>query len=167
MNANPYVIKCGVDLTIVASSFNVLLALKVAQLLESFNISVEVVNMFCLSKNSSKHVIKESVEKTKKVIFVDLAHAWNGVSNHCISEMCQAGFIFESPPIVLGCKQSFSPSSFRLSSDYYLNCSDIGDAVADLIGLSKSTRRVLLEGCARIDDATPIDQPSLSFNGPF
>lgn len=162
----PYIVRAGNDITIVASSFNVLLSLKVAEYASWLGISVEVINLFCINPAGEMNEIVSSAGKTGHLIFVDLSNANTGVSNSYLSNLWQQGIDLKSSPIVLGCKQSFCPSSFMLTQDYYIACLDIGIAVADSLLLSGNEREKLLFHCKEADRG-PNDQPSEMFTGPF
>mgnify|MGYP006275709175 CR=1 FL=1 len=165
--AAPYVIKSGKDLTIIASSYNVLLALRVADCAKDIGIEIEVVNLLTIQFNAELTAVIDSIQKTGRVIFLELAHAWNGISNQYVSKLYQLGLTLDAPPIIIGCKQSFSPSSFRLAGQYYLNCMDVGSAIAQTLGLNKDERSRLMNLCESVDKKSPCDQPSPSFKGPF
>jgi len=164
--AAPYVARAGNDVTIVASSFNVLLSLRVAECASVLGISVEVVNLFCVNPIGEMKEVIGSAEKTGRLIFIDLSNANTGISNSYLSNLWQQGIALKASPIVLGCKQSFCPSSFRLTEDYYTTCFDIGVAIADSLLLSSKERKELLTLCKQADRG-PNDQPSEMFKGPF
>jgi pyruvate/2-oxoglutarate/acetoin dehydrogenase E1 component/TPP-dependent pyruvate/acetoin dehydrogenase alpha subunit len=67
----PEIMQSGTDITIVTYGWNVFHALKAAKLLETKNISAEVIDVQTLMPFDLHHMILESVKKTGKVIFVD------------------------------------------------------------------------------------------------
>ncbi len=67
----PEIMHEGSDITIVTYGWNVFHCLKAAKLLETKNISAEVIDVQTLMPFDLHHMILESVKKTGKVIFVD------------------------------------------------------------------------------------------------
>lgn len=67
----PEIMHRGSDVTLVTYGWNVFHALKAALLLESVDISVEVIDVQTLMPFDIHHMVLESVKKTGKIIFVD------------------------------------------------------------------------------------------------
>lgn len=73
------ILKTGKDISIIAIGKTVARALKVSKMLENDNIEAEVINARFL-KPFDKETIKESIEKTKKVITIEDGTIINGLA---------------------------------------------------------------------------------------
>lgn len=129
----PYYVTDGYHLTIVAYSYNVLLAMSVAHEFAKFNIGLEVINLFCLS-NINISIIAESIKKTSLLLVLDLDDRSFSVSSEIIGQLALNGLLdcLSRPPRRLSHHGLYSPSSPILSADYYLKCSDIAQAACSL-----------------------------------
>jgi pyruvate/2-oxoglutarate/acetoin dehydrogenase E1 component/TPP-dependent pyruvate/acetoin dehydrogenase alpha subunit len=102
----PEITKEGSDITLVSygSTFN--LCTKAAQLLESLNVSVELIDVQTLLPFDINHKIAESLEKTNKLIIVD-EDVPGGASAFMLDEILvtQNGFeLLDATPVTLAAK---------------------------------------------------------------
>ncbi len=67
----PEIVREGTDITFITYAWNVHHAIKAAALLETRNISAEVIDVRTLLPFDVNHLILESVKKTNKVLFID------------------------------------------------------------------------------------------------
>lgn len=67
----PEIMQTGTDVTIVTYGWNVFHTLKAAALLESYNISAEIIDVQTLMPFDIHHMILQSVKKTGRLLFVD------------------------------------------------------------------------------------------------
>ena len=104
---NPYVVRAGNDLTIIATSYGVIQALKLAKIFSSFGISIEVINQFNLGLFDFR-IIFDSVIKTKRLICIDIHQKLYGCGAEIISSIAEAG-------IKLSCSQKTLKSSCILT----------------------------------------------------
>lgn len=167
VSGSPYVVRKGKDCTIAATSYNVLMALKVADIFAEHKIEIEVINQFLVAPLNSNAVIA-STSKTGRLLTLDLGSKSIGLGKALIADCAINGVLFESKPVSLGCKSSFSGSSLRLVDEYYLTAQDIGDALILIMDIHDQIKRheILLE-CAKLDNSTSKDVPSKNFTGPF
>ncbi len=162
----PYVIKNGKDLTIVACAYDVVLSLMVAKTMESFNVSIEVINFLCLTPSNYKNIYK-SIKKTKKLITIDINSTFYGASSELLANILCSGFPLDLPPVRLGAKGLFSPSSRHLADDYFINICDIAIAILDLLKIDKGERNKIMKEIINLNRDIPNDVPNKGFSGPF
>jgi len=155
-------------ITIVSSSYSLLLSLHVARILLKYSICVDVVNYFCHS-SSSRSVIYDSLSRTKRLIVVDVSDSRNSLSSLLISDAFMDGTVLDAPPIALSSKSNYSPSSPRLVGSHYLTVLDIATSVLDSLGdiVLPDLRSSILNHCLSVSKSQSIDQPTAEFNGPF
>ena len=165
-HSEPYIAKKGNLLTIVASSYNVLVCLRVAKIFEDADISIEVINLFAI-KPVNNAVISKSIQKTKRLILVELGLAEFGICNSILSCLVQKDCYFEQSPIIIGAKSNFSPSSFRLADSYYLNHKDITNAIIQQLKLKEGLANKILDEASKLDNSSNVDQPNKISIGPF
>ncbi len=104
--------KEGDDVTIVATSKMVLLALEAASVLEKDGISVEVVDPRTLNPLDEKTIVK-SVQKTSRLVVVHEAAERGGISGEIVKTAVNGAFYYlDAPPVTVGgknCHLAFSP----------------------------------------------------------
>ena len=162
----PYVIKDGKDLTIVACGYDVVLSLMVAKIMENYNVSIEVINFFCLTPSNYKNIYK-SIKKTKKLITIDINNTFYGASSELLAKILCSGFTLDLPPVRLGAKGLFSPSSRHLVDDYYINVCDIAIAILNLLKIDRDHRKKIMQEIINLNGDIPNDVPNKGFSGPF
>ena len=163
---NPYVVRAGSDLTIIATSYGVVQALKLAEIFNSFGISIEVINQFNLGCFEYCSIF-DSVLKTKKLICIDLHQRLYGCGAEIICSVAEAGIKLSAPPKRLSSPHTFSPSSFRMISEYYLSLTEIALTVCELLFIDGNKLNAILSNVKLNDSLCPPDQPNINFNGPF
>lgn len=164
-----YVAIEGFDLSLVAYSFNVLLSVRLASLMNNYGISIEVINLFCISKLNMACIYK-SIEKTRNLLIVDSDDRNFGVGSQVLSSL-----ILEKPMLTSQTKRIkrlcnkgiYSPSSPTLSNDYYLKISDLAKEIFNIINIDTLTKEKIINECYAIEGLRPHDVPSQSFSGPF
>jgi len=90
--------KEGRDLTIVATSIQVLNALKAAHELESIGILAEVIDLRCLSPLDI-NIVVESVKKTSKLLIVHEAYRRGGIGAEIASLVTEKAFEYLDAPV--------------------------------------------------------------------
>ncbi len=164
---SPYVVKEGSDVSIVATSYYVLLCSKIAYKANEIGVSLEVINLFCISPLDIK-VIMDSANKTKRLICIDLNNTGSySTSSEVIASVTLAGLKLSCPPQNLHSHSSYTPSSPFLASQHYLNCEDIGKAISNVLDLDASRKEKLIRLCKSLDKTNHSDVPSELFQGPF
>jgi len=163
-----YCVTNGFHLTIVAYSYNVLLAKSVADEFSKHNIYLEVINIFRLS-DINFQLIADSIDKTSLLLLLDLDDRTFSVSSEILGKLALNDKLssLTRPPKRLSNHGTYSPSSPRLSADYYLTSIEIAQAACQLLELDVSVQRVLLDNVAKLEMAAPSDVPNQNFTGPF
>jgi len=161
-----YRVSIGSSLTILGTSYNVLLGLKVVELYRKRNIGLELINIFNLSEIDHE-LIKASVLKTRNVIALDLDDRRFSVVSDVLCKLYMSGVELASPPIRLANKGIYSPSSAELAKGYYLNCCDLILAVCKILGMSDGEKDELISEAEEIEKSCRSDVPNKEFSGPF
>lgn len=162
----PYVIKKGNDLTIVACAYDVVQSLIVAKILEKYQISVEVINFFCLTPFSYENIYR-SIKKTKNIITIDINQSFYGGSSELIAQLYCLGLDLNNSPVRLGAKSSFSPSSRHLIENYYIDISDITLAILNTLKIQPNLKEKIMNEVEVLKNQRPNDIPNSDFAGPF
>ena len=162
----PYVIKHGTDLTIVSCGYDVVQSLIVAKILEKYQISIEVINFFCITTTDYSSIYN-SIKKTKKLITIDINKSFYGASSELVAQIYCSGISLDSPPKRLGAKTDFSPSSRHLADEYFIDIYDISLAILDLLKIKNDLREIILKEVILLKDNLPNDIPNKGFSGPF
>lgn len=162
----PYVIKSGIDLTIVSCGYDVVQSLIISRIFEKYHISIEVINFFCLTPINYKNIYK-SIQKTKKLITIDINNVFYGASSELIAQIYCSGILLDIPPVRLGAKTNFSPSSRHLSDNYFINLMDITLAVFKVIEVKPIIKERILNEIKIFNEKLPNDVPNKGFSGPF
>jgi len=168
INLSSYYVKRGKDLTIVAYSYNVLLAKAIANEFDYFNIGIEVINLFRLSEIDILP-ISESIGKTGLLMILDLDDRNFSVSSDVLGKLALADSLtkLKKAPVKLANHGTYSPSSPKLSVNYYLNGLDIAEKASELLDLDSKVRDRLMQKVSTIERGVPSDVPNQSFSGPF
>ncbi|KZR61075.1 transketolase C-terminal domain-containing protein [Prochlorococcus sp. MIT 1306] len=166
-DGNSYIVKEGKDVTIIAYSYNVLLAYKVSEILLGFSINIEIVNLFKVSGYDST-MIKESVKKTGRVIAIDLDKRNFSISDQIFSDLFQVSDIrLKSKPIKLANRDGYSPSSREQAKEYYLTIIDIAKAIISTLNIESGKAKEIEELVQAKESQRPSDVPNSEFLGPF
>ena len=163
---SPYVLKEGKHLTIVATSYEVIQSLILAKIFEKFGVLIEVINFYTISTLNYGEIFN-SIRKTNHLITIDTNSTFYGASSELLSQICCSDFFLKKPPIRLGSKSHFSPSSRHLIDDYYLSLKDISNAIFQLINIQDELRLKILHQIDLINKKKPNDVPNIGFSGPF
>jgi pyruvate dehydrogenase E1 component beta subunit len=139
--AGPRLAREGTDVTIVASSYMVLEALRAADALADAGWEAEVFDLRVL-RPLDLTAILASVEKTGRLITVDTG--WR-----------------------IGLPDQPTPSSRALAAAYYPGSVDIVDLVEDMLGLDGAAAEGARRACIAARQGVPIDKPDPAFKGPF
>lgn len=152
----------GDNLTIVASSYMSLEALKAAEMLTQDGISAEVVDIRTLRPMDRGHII-DSVRKTGRLIVAD--HAWccAGVGAEVLATVVeQIALDLKCNPIRLCFPECPAPTSRALANHFYPRSINIVNAARGMFGLPQKTEQQY-----GVKDDLPLDVPNKMFKGPF
>jgi pyruvate dehydrogenase E1 component beta subunit len=161
------VVREGSDVTIVATSYAVLEAIRAADVLSEAGCSVEVIDLRVLRPLNSEAVLA-SVKKTGHLMTVDTGFVHYGIGAEIIASVVSRSFsVLKAAPVRLGMPDHPTPSSRGMIVDYYPDAQRIAREVSKMLGLSddslKNTLRVLDDQRKNV----PIDVPDPYFKGPF
>lgn len=148
----------GSDLTIVAVSFMVLEALRVAETLAKDGIHAEVVDVRTLRPLDTKTIL-DSVRKTGRVIVADTGWESVGFSAEIIALVAENlhGHL-KVPPKRIGLPDCPAPTTPALANYYYPRAVHIVAAAREQLGLPVDKSP---------EPQTLFDVPDASFTGPF
>lgn len=152
------VVRQGVDITLIANSYMLIEVLKAADELQKYNINCEVIDTTCLHEIDWP-VVYASVAKTGVLLVCDSARKEfscgaeivANVSENCFSDLNQA-------PIRLGLPDHPEPTSFALTTDFYVHSNDIVKKIGEVFGVEISSS---------LYKADKHDVPGSYFTGPF
>ena len=134
----------------------------------SVNIELEIVNLYKIS-GWDRALISNSVNKTKKLVILDMGNKLFSVGSQVIADLCVSGDIFglNAVPQQLTDKGKYSPSSPKLSKDYYLSLLDIVKCVSGILEVDSIVSEKVLIQAKSIAEELAHDVPNKSFCGPF
>jgi acetoin:2,6-dichlorophenolindophenol oxidoreductase subunit beta len=126
----------GSDVTIVATSYMVPMALQVATELEKTGISLEVVDLRCLEPLDLGTVL-DSVRKTGRVVIVDEDLSRCGVAAEIAMQITEASFDSLLRPVKRVAAANFPIPAGHLELSVLPKPQDIADAVGSVLGLAQ------------------------------
>ncbi|MBT5752054.1 MAG: alpha-ketoacid dehydrogenase subunit beta [Rhodospirillaceae bacterium] len=163
----PRVIAEGTDVTLVATSYMTLEAMRAADYQREIGCSVEVVDLRVIRPLNLEPVF-ESVRKTGHLVTIDSGWVTYGVGSEIVASVAENCFSsLKAPPLRLGPPDHPTPSSRGLIADYYPNDVKIIKAVERLLQLDGEKVRGLLDAAIERNKQLPIDVADPFFKGPF
>ena len=163
----PVLIDEGKDLTIVATSFMVFEAMRAVECLKHVGYTADLFDLrVCRPLNVEK--ISASVEKTGKLITVDLGMKQFGIGAEIVSEVVTNCFDkLSCAPIRIGLPGHPTPSSRGYLKGHYSDAEAIIAAAIKMLNISEKDADVLAEELKKSRKDLPIDVPDPKFKGPF
>lgn len=163
----PKIVKPGSKVTIVATSYMVLEALRAAAALENVGCSVEVIDLRVLRPLNIDPIL-QSVQKTGRLIVCDTGWRQFGIGAEIVAALAEQAFSsLKKPPIRIGLPDHPTPSSLSLATVYYPDSRDIVDKVGWLCSLDAASVATARTEVAAARKGVPIDKPDPAFKGPF
>jgi acetoin:2,6-dichlorophenolindophenol oxidoreductase subunit beta len=151
----------GTDLTIVATSYMVLEALKAAEMLQADGLDVEVIDVRTL-KPLDDSLILDSVSKTGRVIAVDSGWQTCGFASEILALVAERLLErLKDPPRRVTLPDCPTPTSRALTNHYYPRAVHIVKAAHLMLGHPES------DSLLGEPDGSLLDVPDPSFTGPF
>lgn len=147
--------------TVVASGYAYLEALKAKEFLERQHVRLEVIDIRSI-KPLDITLIKESLLRTGRLLVIDDAWGFCGLASEIITQVVESGVKLSAPPIRLTYPDYPSGSSPALTKNYYNGPADIFLVVEKLIGRPLNTIPVIEYQESRVHDV-----PDVNFKGPF
>ncbi|MEQ9111065.1 MAG: transketolase C-terminal domain-containing protein [Rhodospirillaceae bacterium] len=156
------VMREGKDITIAATSYMALEALKAADDLATLGIQAEVIDIRSLVPLDTETIFR-SVKKTGALIVADTGTTDFGVSAEIVSKVVERDCsILKKSPKRIGLPFCPSPTSPALAEDFFPRSVDISYAAADILGFERSRLPPEAETGGRWHDT-----PDPSFTGPY
>lgn len=156
------VVKKGRDLTIVASSYTTLEAMKAAELLEKDGVNIEVVDLRTIKPLDELTIVK-SVKKTGRLIVVDGAWKSFGVAAEVLAQIAEKAYkSLKCSAVRITFPDAPTPTGWALANHYYPQVKDIVNAARKMLKLKRKSR----QGPGENLDI-PLDVPDATFKGPF
>jgi len=156
----PKIVRKGSDITLVATSFMVVEALRAQQYLERMGIEAELIDLRTLRPLDDTLIIS-SVKKTGRLLVVDTGWTSFGVGAEIIARVTENGFSYlRAAPRRIGLPEVPTPTSAALSNLYYPQADDIIRAVLKML------KKTIRGSIPKLHDG-PLDIPDISFTGPF
>ena len=155
------VVREGKDVTLVATSYMTLEAIRAAEMLATEGVSAEVIDIRTL-RPLDEETILESVRKTGHLVVADTGWKTVGFSAEILALVTERAFKdLKSAPTRIGLAESPGPSTPALANHYYPRADHIVLAANNMLGFE--TDHSLLRGPVPM----PLDVPDASFTGPF
>jgi len=155
------ILRSGSDITLVSISYMSLECLNAAEILNSYNVNVEVIDLVSIRPIDVDALIA-SVAKTKRYLVVDHGDPVCSLSSEIIANVSEhLSNQLKTAPARLSLPIHPVPTSHNLSANYYPTASDIVKSVLNILHISEK----ILTSSSHVNH--PKDQPDKSFNGPF
>lgn len=153
------VIEEGKDVTIVATSYMVVEAIKANKYLKKQNISVELIDVRTLKPLDDETIIN-SVKKTGHLLVVDSGYYTGGFSGEIISRVSEKAFKYlRASPKRITLPDIPTPTSRGLTKYYYPSYKEI---VKETLQILQRTIDINFD-----EDSDNLDVPDKFFTGPF
>jgi acetoin:2,6-dichlorophenolindophenol oxidoreductase subunit beta len=152
----------GRDITIAATSYMVLEALRAAEILESLGVNTEVIDVRAIAPLDIDAII-DSVAQTGLLITADTATVEFGIGAEIVAGVMESGrAALRRPPRRIGLPHSPTPTSPALVELYYPRAHGIARAGAEMLGIPAE----------RLPPEPPPprgwhDVPDATFTGPY
>lgn len=151
----------GNDMTIAATSYMTLEALRAAEMLAEDGIKAEVIDIRTL-RPLDKALILKSVRKTGRLLVADTGWRTGGFSAEIVAQVSEEAYSdLKSPPRRVALPDCPTPTSPALAKHYYPRAVHIAAIARKMLGISSD------ELVSDIATAMPLDVPDESFTGPF
>ncbi|NKB54747.1 MAG: alpha-ketoacid dehydrogenase subunit beta [Alphaproteobacteria bacterium] len=163
----PRRIREGSDVTIVATSYMVLEAMRAADALAAAGVQAEVYDLRVV-RPLNLSAIEESVARTGRLLTVDTGHHMFGVGAEIVAQIAQRRFgDLTAPPRRLGLPDHPTPSSRGLVPGFYPDAARIAEEVGDMLAIPVDKVAGVVDDLRRLRGDLPIDVPDPFFKGPF
>lgn len=155
------VVRQGRHVTIAATSYMVIEALRAAEELTQIGIESEVIDLRCLTPIDTE-TLKTSLSKTGHLVVADTGQAAYGVAAEVVAQASQHAFQhLQAAPRVVALPHIPTPTTPALADLFYPVARDIAETCHDLLGAT-----------TRLPPAPPpqrqwADTPDPSFKGPY
>jgi len=157
------IVQQGEELTIVSASYMTIETLKATNALKS---SIEIIDLRTI-KPLDFETIKESVQKTGKLLVIDSGHYSGGIAGDIIARVTEHLFDkLKSAPQRITLPDIPTPSTPALTEHYYPRHLDIIKKIGEMVGISQQDITAILKS-EKQKMPEKLDVPDPSFTGPF
>ena len=154
------VVREGNDLTIAATSYMTVEALRAAEMLSEDGIQIEVIDIRSL-RPLDEALILESVRKTGRLIVADTGWKTVGFGAEIVARIVEEAFDdLKSPPRRVALPDCPAPTTPALADHYYPRSIHIMRIARKILGLR-------VDGREWLKSSIPLDVPDIRFAGPF
>lgn len=163
----PRVVHNGNDITIVATSYMTLEAVRAAKVLEGMGFSATVFDLRVLRPLSIDRIF-ESVQQTGRLLTVDTGFSKFGIGAEVVSQVVSHCFsAFTAAPRRMGLPDHPTPSSRGYVAGYYPDACSILRNVGEMLEISEVKIENACRELVAQRKGLPIDVPDPLFGGPF
>jgi pyruvate dehydrogenase E1 component beta subunit len=165
--SGPQRLRDGDDVTIVATSYNVLEAIEAVDAMFACGIKADLFDLRVIRPLEIQPIL-DSVRRTGRLVTVDTGWKTYGVGAEIAAQATEACFgHLRAAPRRLGLPDYPTPSSRGLVGVFYPNSTRLIETVAEIIPEAAARLAPALETVARSRAAVPVDIPHPAFRGPF
>lgn len=155
------IVRAGDDLTVVASSYMVLEAIRASEMLSNLGKTTEVIDLRSLRPLDDESIMR-SVQKTGKLLVLDTGWGCCGIGSEIITRVCEKAFdALRCSPVRISLPDYPCPTSTSLSQNYYPRAeTSIVKTMCKLTDIDPDIHMNKI-------NASPLDVPDTWFTGPF
>lgn len=159
------VMRHGAHVTVASFSHMTIEALCAAEVLETFGVTLEVIDMR-VARPLDMAPVLTSVESTGHLMVVDTGWASCGVSAELVARVSEGAFhALKKPPLRVTLPDHPAPTAPHLTNDYYPDAEQIIRGALSLV--DPDGKLPAEEMCQRVRRTTYRDVPNPAFTGPF
>ena len=163
----PRAVRTGKDVTIVATSYMTLEAVRAAEALETLGFSATVFDLRVLRPLRLEKVI-ESVNRTGRLLTVDTGFRKHGIGAEVVSEVVGHCFpALKSAPMRLGMPDHPSPSSRGYLPGLYPDATSMLRTMGTMLEIPDAKVEAAVSELVAQRKGLPVDVPDPFFKGPF
>ena len=163
----PRAVHHGTDVTVVATSYMTLEAVRAAEALEKLGYSATVFDLRVLRPLMLDRIF-ESVQQTGRLLTVDTGFKKYGVGGEVVSEVAAHCFAaLKTAPVRLGLPDHPTPSSRGFVPGYYTDSTSILRNIGTMLGIAAAKIESAVAELIAQRKELPIDVPDPFFKGPF
>lgn len=163
----PRIIRRGKDVTIVATSYMVLEAMRAAKAIAKLGIDAEVIDLRVL-RPLDLEPVHESVRRTGRLLTVDTGYRTLGIGAEVVAEVASTNFAaLKAPPRRIGLPDHPLPSSRGMIRGIYPDSIRIMRTVGEMLKLPAEREAQAEAELEAQRGSLPIDVPDPFFKGPF
>jgi len=157
----------GDDVTIVASSYMTLEAMRAASSLAAQGCHADVFDLRMLRPLNISPIL-DSIRRTGRLIVCDVGWKTLGLGAEIVAQVVETAFgALKAPPVRIGLPDHPTPSSLPLAEAFYPDSKHIVKAASRMCGLSQDATTAAMQEVVAARVGVPVDKPDPSFKGPF